>query len=794
VASLVSAINSANSAPGADVVQLGSGCIYTLTVVDNYWYGPNGLPPIASEITIDGRGATIARASSAPNFRLSFVGADPSNPNTANYVSPGPGVLTLREVTLTGGLAKGGDAGEGGGGAGMGGAIFNQGTVAIERSTLAGNEARGGSSGKGSGSGGGGGIGENSSSNGGGFGGGFNGGAFGGGSGGAGGPGGGGGGGGAGLATAENGYPAGAGTSGPGPGGGVPTGLGGYGGGNGALPGDGSASGGCGVSGSTNTGGSGGGFGAGGVSSREGGLEPGGGGGGVGGGGGSDECGGGGGFGGGGGEGFLGGDGGFGGGGGASFDGGTRGTPGFGGGTAEGEFKGGGGAGMGGAIFNMQGQLIVENSTLAENTALGGEDNVTDHGKGIGGAVFNLSGSFTATGSTFARNTAAYYASQIYNLVYDRNQERTAQATLRNTIVANGVGAVDLSSNKTEHIVTPPNLGSANADVSHFDLVRTMSAEEKGTITGSPLTGDPLLGPLQNNGGLTSTIALMPASPAIDAGSSFGLATDQRGDSRPVDFTGIPNAAGGNGADIGAFEVQQVCDGQALPSEACHTLLVALAGSGAGSVSGAGIACPGVCSGSYGASSSVSLTATPAAGSTFAGWSGACSGTGTCQVTMTADRAVTATFVSSAGAPPGARVANLTALGETYSTFAVGPSTTPLSGHTAAKRHHKGTTFSFRLDLPATVNIIIQTTSHGRRVGRSCKPESHKLRHRRRCLRTVTIATLTRIGHSGLNRIPFSGRVRGKALKPGHYRAMFNTTDSAGSSTRQSLSFTIVKR
>ena len=51
---------------GADVIELAPGCTYTLTAVDNYWYGPNGLPPIASEITIEGNGATIARSATAP--------------------------------------------------------------------------------------------------------------------------------------------------------------------------------------------------------------------------------------------------------------------------------------------------------------------------------------------------------------------------------------------------------------------------------------------------------------------------------------------------------------------------------------------------------------------------------------------------------------------------------------------------------------------------------------------------------------------------------------------------------
>jgi hypothetical protein len=58
---------------------------------------------------------------------------------------------------------------------------------------------------------------------------------------------------------------------------------------------------------------------------------------------------------------------------------------------------------------------------------------------------------------------------------------------------------------------------------------------------------DPLLGPLQNNGGSTRTHALLPGSPAINAGSNpLGLATDQRG----ADF---PREAGGR-ADIGAYE------------------------------------------------------------------------------------------------------------------------------------------------------------------------------------------------------------------------------------------------
>lgn len=87
---------------------------------------------------------------------------------------------------------------------------------------------------------------------------------------------------------------------------------------------------------------------------------------------------------------------------------------------------------------------------------------------------------------------------------------------------------------------------------------------------------------------------------------------------------------------------------------ATFPLTVTRAGSGTGTVTSApgGIACGGDCSQSYDDGTSVTLSAAPAAGSTFGGWSGACSGTGACVVAMTQARSVTATFDQVAAPPP----------------------------------------------------------------------------------------------------------------------------------------------
>jgi lysophospholipase L1-like esterase len=77
-----------------------------------------------------------------------------------------------------------------------------------------------------------------------------------------------------------------------------------------------------------------------------------------------------------------------------------------------------------------------------------------------------------------------------------------------------------------------------------------------------------------------------------------------------------------------------------------NSLMVTKAGTGSGTVlsSPAGINCGTTCSASFTNGTSVSLSAVASSGSTFAGWTGACAGSGACLVSMTAARMVTATF------------------------------------------------------------------------------------------------------------------------------------------------------
>jgi CSLREA domain-containing protein len=172
--------------------------------------------------------------------------------------------------------------------------------------------------------------------------------------------------------------------------------------------------------------------------------------------------------------------------------------------------------------------------TLQNVTITGNGDSLLD---GRGGGLDNSSQATSkltdVTLSDNAASTQAGDGGNIYNL---------GTVTAKDTIAANPLTSGNCGG-------TQPTSQGHNLD---------WNGGNEPCFTGADATNvfdDPKLAALADNGGPTETRALRPGSAAIDAGAG-APATDQRGFVRPVNFAAIANATGGDGSDIGAFEVQ----------------------------------------------------------------------------------------------------------------------------------------------------------------------------------------------------------------------------------------------
>ena len=126
-------------------------------------------------------------------------------------------------------------------------------------------------------------------------------------------------------------------------------------------------------------------------------------------------------------------------------------------------------------------------------------------------------------------------------------------ANLNNTIIAAQTGGLDINTLTPGDGVVSGNNNLIGDGSGQFDLENGVDGNQVGT-TANPI--NPLLGPLAPNGGPTETMALLPGSPAIDAGDS-ALAVDANGKPLTTDQRGTPFARiSGAAVDIGAFEVQ----------------------------------------------------------------------------------------------------------------------------------------------------------------------------------------------------------------------------------------------
>jgi predicted outer membrane repeat protein len=196
--------------------------------------------------------------------------------------------------------------------------------------------------------------------------------------------------------------------------------------------------------------------------------------------------------------------------------------------TINGNTVGGGGGG----IFNDGAFMIIVNSTISGNTAEVGLDDLQ------GGGILNL-GFMLIINSTVTENTGAFTGG-IHNVGDGVN--------IINTIVAGNTGT------------TAPDADGAFNSYGNNLIGSTMGNEGFGEPDSNDIVNVPAqLAPLANNGGQTDTHALLPTSPAVDAGNNCildnncgdganletSITTDQRGVTRPQ----------GANVDIGSFEL-----------------------------------------------------------------------------------------------------------------------------------------------------------------------------------------------------------------------------------------------
>ncbi len=140
--------------------------------------------------------------------------------------------------------------------------------------------------------------------------------------------------------------------------------------------------------------------------------------------------------------------------------------------------------------------------------------------------------------------------------------------------------------------------------------------------------------------------------------------------------------------------------------------------------------------------------------------------------------------------PEPARPPVISSLSESNSVFRVGRSSTAPAGR-ISRVSPTGTVFSFVLDQPAVVTIAFVREESGHLIGKSCVV-GRRGAGKPACVHSYVAMMLGRRARNGLNRLLFTGRVRGRALRPGAYRATFIGESLAGSSTPSTISFRVV--
>lgn len=485
---------------------------------------------------------------------------------------------------------------------------------------------------------------------------------------------------------------------------------------------------------------------------------------------------------------------------------GNTGTAGNAGAASASASSGSGGNTIGGALGLNTGTLVLTSSAVTGNRALGGSPNGGGYGgamdlrgtstivdatitgnEGVsvsygvadgGGIEFETSGSerLTLASVTLAGNTVDTAGGSASGGNLSLVSATSPKITVQDTIIAGGtiIGSGATGSNCD---------GAVSTDTGH-NLESTTPSQCGFSAAKDDLIGkDPLLGPLGANGARTDTLALGAGSPALAAG---GQCTDPSNGGQPLsdDQRGEPRA---NPCDIGAFEAQ------APKSTAAPTLI--------------GTTKPGdrlTCTPSFSGDAPLAYAYTWQRGaSNIAGATGATYKLADQDQGQQLSCTVTASnpYGSATAASAAIKVAkppkpNVTSVKQSHSTWREGSKKATLAAAKGKHQHRKppvGTTFTFKLNAPATVKLTFTTTATGRKVKRKCVKQTKSNRREHSCKLTKTAGTLSfTTGHSGTDKVTFDGLLGGhKKLKPGVYELVITATNSTGHGSSKSLKFTI---
>jgi len=232
---------------------------------------------------------------------------------------------------------------------------------------------------------------------------------------------------------------------------------------------------------------------------------------------------------------------------------------------------------MGGGIFNNQSGLVTITYSSISNNSAGSGGGIFNssiasmdlHGITVtgndatgpgGGGIFNL-GTMTLTNTTVSGNVASSILTNGGSGITNTGTLTLLNTTIHNNTVYPNLTGGDGTIDNSGTVNLKNSIVWANSGVVCFGAGTYSSSGHNLTASDCGLTGpgdinlNPLLGPLQDNGGPTFTHALLTGSPAIDTGENIGCPhNDQRGVIRPQDGDGD----GSMMCDIGAYELELI--------------------------------------------------------------------------------------------------------------------------------------------------------------------------------------------------------------------------------------------